>query len=141
MHVHSLLQACALCLHPAPSLQSMAAVSSVSYGGGTWRSAKQPAGTTMAQGSVCADVCRPVCPVLQIFESIGPVRELVVLRDRETQESKGSAFVWYATGEDADKVRPGVQAAAEVTVEPGGLSKMPGVACLLGVVAVWMRCC
>jgi hypothetical protein len=33
------------------------------------------------------------------------VRELVVLRDRMTQESKGSAFVWYASGADADKVR------------------------------------
>jgi hypothetical protein len=43
--------------------------------------------------------------LLQIFDSIGPVRELVVLRDRATQESKGSAFVWYATGSDADKVR------------------------------------
>jgi RNA recognition motif-containing protein len=42
--------------------------------------------------------------LLQIFQSIGTVKELVVLRDRETQESKGSAFVWYATGEDADKV-------------------------------------
>lgn len=42
--------------------------------------------------------------MMQVFESIGPVRELVVLRDRHTQESKGSAFVWYATGADADKV-------------------------------------
>lgn len=51
--------------------------------------------------------CMVVCWHVQIFESIGPVRELVVLRDRATQESKGSAFVWYATGADADKVRLG----------------------------------
>lgn len=49
--------------------------------------------------------CKYLPPALQIFESIGPVKELVVLRDRATQESKGSAFVWYATGADADKVR------------------------------------
>jgi hypothetical protein len=49
------------------------------------------------------------CLLLQIFTSVGPVQELVVLRDRATQESKGSAFVWYRTGADADKVRRGPQ--------------------------------
>jgi hypothetical protein len=56
------------------------------------------------QASDCAEGSRLFVLPLQIFESIGTVRELVVLRDRETQESKCSAFVWYATGEDADKV-------------------------------------
>jgi RNA recognition motif-containing protein len=39
-----------------------------------------------------------------VFESVGPVVELVVVRDKFTHESKGSAFVWYTTKADADKV-------------------------------------
>lgn len=41
----------------------------------------------------------------QVFESIGPVVELVVVRDKFTHESKGSAFVWYRTKADTDQVR------------------------------------
>jgi len=40
----------------------------------------------------------------QVFESIGPVVELVVVRDKFTHESKGSAFVWYTNKADADQV-------------------------------------
>jgi hypothetical protein len=32
------------------------------------------------------------------------VVELVLLRDRVARESKGSAFVWYASAYDADRV-------------------------------------
>jgi RNA recognition motif-containing protein len=39
-----------------------------------------------------------------VFETIGPVVELVVVRDKFTHESKGSAFVWYTNKADADKV-------------------------------------
>eukprot|EP00775_Hariotina_reticulata_P001643 gene1644-1985_t len=42
-----------------------------------------------------------------VFESVGPVVELVVVRDKFTHESKGSAFVWYTTKADADKGIPG----------------------------------
>lgn len=42
--------------------------------------------------------------VAQVFESIGPVVELVVVRDKFTHESKGSAFVWYTNKADADQV-------------------------------------
>jgi hypothetical protein len=42
----------------------------------------------------------------QVFETVGPVVELVVVRDKFTHESKGSAFVWYTNRADADKVGP-----------------------------------
>jgi CUG-BP- and ETR3-like factor len=38
-----------------------------------------------------------------LFESIGPVVELVVLYDKQTGASKGSAFVWYSSRLDADR--------------------------------------
>ncbi|KIY91316.1 CUG-BP- and ETR-3-like factor 3-B [Monoraphidium neglectum] len=38
-----------------------------------------------------------------LFESIGPVVELVVLYDKQTGSSKGSAFCWYTTRADADR--------------------------------------
>eukprot|EP00879_Flechtneria_rotunda_P003486 GHRR01003715.1.p1 GENE.GHRR01003715.1~~GHRR01003715.1.p1 ORF type:complete len:499 (+),score=190.43 GHRR01003715.1:1683-3179(+) len=38
-----------------------------------------------------------------VFESVGPVVELVVVRDKYTHESKGSAFVWYINKADADR--------------------------------------
>ncbi|WIA44420.1 hypothetical protein OEZ86_007184 [Tetradesmus obliquus] len=38
-----------------------------------------------------------------VFQAVGPVVELVVVRDKFTHESKGSAFVWYATRADADQ--------------------------------------
>eukprot|EP00878_Enallax_costatus_P006737 GHUV01007063.1.p1 GENE.GHUV01007063.1~~GHUV01007063.1.p1 ORF type:complete len:848 (+),score=312.04 GHUV01007063.1:768-3311(+) len=38
-----------------------------------------------------------------VFESIGPVAELVVIRDKATSDSKGSAFVWYTTGAHAEQ--------------------------------------
>jgi len=38
-----------------------------------------------------------------LFESVGPVIELVVVRDKFSHESKGSAFVWYRTRADADR--------------------------------------
>ncbi|KIZ04483.1 CUG-BP- and ETR-3-like factor 4 [Monoraphidium neglectum] len=37
-----------------------------------------------------------------LFESVGQVAELVVVRDRFTHESKGSAFVWFRSKADAD---------------------------------------
>jgi hypothetical protein len=74
----------------------------------------------------CCCSCRCCCWwCAQIFETIGPVRELVVLRDRMTQESKGSAFVWYASGADADKVR-----------EAGHCSMLSDLSC---VWRVWWR--
>jgi hypothetical protein len=42
----------------------------------------------------------------QVFETVGPVVELVVVRDKFTHESKGSAFVWYTNRADADQVGP-----------------------------------
>ncbi|KAI8462603.1 MAG: hypothetical protein J3K34DRAFT_475967 [Monoraphidium minutum] len=38
-----------------------------------------------------------------LFESVGPVVELVVLYDKQTGASKGSAFAWYAARHDADR--------------------------------------
>ncbi|GBF95952.1 CUG-BP- and ETR-3-like factor [Raphidocelis subcapitata] len=38
-----------------------------------------------------------------LFESVGPVVELVVLYDKQTGASKGSAFCWYASRPDADR--------------------------------------
>lgn len=38
-----------------------------------------------------------------LFESIGSVIELVVVRDKLTDESKGSAFVWYQTRVEAER--------------------------------------
>ncbi|KAG1657781.1 hypothetical protein FOA52_012859 [Chlamydomonas sp. UWO 241] len=40
--------------------------------------------------------------LLPFFEAIGPVVELVVVKDKVTRRSKGSAFVWYATRAAAD---------------------------------------
>jgi hypothetical protein len=37
-----------------------------------------------------------------LFEGLGAVMELVVVRDKASHESKGSAFVWYATKAQAD---------------------------------------
>lgn len=37
-----------------------------------------------------------------LFEGLGQVMELVVVRDKASHESKGSAFVWYATKAQAD---------------------------------------
>lgn len=42
---------------------------------------------------------------MQVLESIGPIAEVVIIRDKLTAESKGSAFVWYCTGAHADQVR------------------------------------
>lgn len=39
--------------------------------------------------------------LLPLFESVGKVVEVVVLRDRHTMASKGSAFCWYASKEAA----------------------------------------
>eukprot|EP00210_Caulerpa_lentillifera_P004096 g3907.t1 len=47
--------------------------------------------------SYTADSLRP------LFESIGSVVELVVVRDKLTDESKGSAFVWYQTRAEAER--------------------------------------
>lgn len=47
--------------------------------------------------SYTADSLRP------LFESIGAVVELVVVRDKLTDESKGSAFVWYRTRAEAER--------------------------------------
>lgn len=50
----------------------------------------------------------------QVFEAVGPVVELVVVRDKFSHESKGSAFVWYTNKADADQVgRPGRGGAAQ----------------------------
>ncbi|EFJ44830.1 hypothetical protein VOLCADRAFT_118581 [Volvox carteri f. nagariensis] len=41
--------------------------------------------------------------LLPLFQSIGKVVELVIVHDKVTRESKGSAFVWYATRPDAER--------------------------------------
>lgn len=41
--------------------------------------------------------------LLQLCETIGKVVELVIVRDKATQEPKGSAFVWYATRACAER--------------------------------------
>ncbi|GIL43414.1 hypothetical protein Vafri_1188 [Volvox africanus] len=41
--------------------------------------------------------------LLPLFQSIGKVVELVIVHDKVTHESKGSAFVWYATRADAER--------------------------------------
>ncbi|KAG2497791.1 hypothetical protein HYH03_004063 [Edaphochlamys debaryana] len=41
--------------------------------------------------------------LLPLFQSIGKVVELVIVYDKVTHESKGSAFVWYATRTDAER--------------------------------------
>lgn len=41
--------------------------------------------------------------LLPFFETIGKVEDLVVVRDRVTRESKGSAFVWYASRAHAEQ--------------------------------------
>ncbi|GIL68321.1 hypothetical protein Vafri_21599, partial [Volvox africanus] len=41
--------------------------------------------------------------LLPLFQSIGKVVELVILYDKVTHESKGSAFIWYAMREDAER--------------------------------------
>ncbi|GLC56141.1 hypothetical protein PLESTB_001073100 [Pleodorina starrii] len=41
--------------------------------------------------------------LLPLFQSIGKVVELVIVYDKVTHESKGSAFVWFATREDAER--------------------------------------
>lgn len=38
-----------------------------------------------------------------LFDRIGTVIELVVVRDKLTDESKGSAFVWYQTRCEAER--------------------------------------
>jgi CUG-BP- and ETR3-like factor len=38
-----------------------------------------------------------------LFESVGPVVELVVLYDKQTGASKGSAFCWYQSRPDAER--------------------------------------
>jgi RNA recognition motif-containing protein len=39
-----------------------------------------------------------------LLESAGRVVELLIVRDKLSHESKGSAFVWYATKAEADWV-------------------------------------
>ncbi|KAG2455141.1 hypothetical protein HYH02_000960 [Chlamydomonas schloesseri] len=41
--------------------------------------------------------------LLPLFQSIGKVVELVIVHDKVTHESKGSAFVWYASRADAER--------------------------------------
>ena len=41
--------------------------------------------------------------LLPFFETIGKVVELVIVRDKITHESKGSAFVWYASRTNAER--------------------------------------
>eukprot|EP00198_Chlamydomonas_reinhardtii_P006060 XP_001695396.1 RNA-binding protein [Chlamydomonas reinhardtii] len=41
--------------------------------------------------------------LLPLFQSIGKVVELVIVYDKVTHESKGSAFVWYANRADAER--------------------------------------
>jgi len=41
--------------------------------------------------------------LMSFFETIGKVIELIILRDKITQESKGSAFVWYVTRSMAEQ--------------------------------------
>jgi len=41
--------------------------------------------------------------LMPFFETIGKVVELVIVRDKATHESKGSAFVWYATRSQAER--------------------------------------
>jgi CUG-BP- and ETR3-like factor len=41
--------------------------------------------------------------LLPLFETAGEVIECVVVRDRASAESKGSAFVWYSTREMAER--------------------------------------
>ncbi|KXZ43600.1 hypothetical protein GPECTOR_86g394 [Gonium pectorale] len=41
--------------------------------------------------------------LLPLFQSIGKVVELVIVYDKVTHESKGSAFVWYASRADAER--------------------------------------
>eukprot|EP00198_Chlamydomonas_reinhardtii_P014051 XP_001703388.1 predicted protein [Chlamydomonas reinhardtii] len=41
--------------------------------------------------------------LLPLFQSIGKVVELVIVHDKATHESKGSAFVWYANRADAER--------------------------------------
>ncbi|GFR41383.1 hypothetical protein Agub_g2066 [Astrephomene gubernaculifera] len=41
--------------------------------------------------------------LLPLFQSVGKVVELVIVHDKVTHESKGSAFVWYATRVDAER--------------------------------------
>lgn len=48
--------------------------------------------------------------------------ELVVVRDKFTHESKGSAFVWYTNRADADQVSSNLTA----VVESGGPAAMWG---------------
>ena len=41
--------------------------------------------------------CYTESQLLPLFESVGHVVDLIIVRDRATHLSKGSAFVWYAT--------------------------------------------
>uniref|UniRef100_A0A7R9VPJ1 RRM domain-containing protein n=1 Tax=Chlamydomonas euryale TaxID=1486919 RepID=A0A7R9VPJ1_9CHLO len=41
--------------------------------------------------------------LLPFFETIGPVVELVIMKDKATNQSKGSAFVWYTTRAAAEQ--------------------------------------
>lgn len=41
--------------------------------------------------------------LMPFFETIGKVVELVIVRDKSTHESKGSAFVWYGTRAQAER--------------------------------------
>ncbi|KXZ56421.1 hypothetical protein GPECTOR_1g375 [Gonium pectorale] len=41
--------------------------------------------------------------LLPLFQSVGKVVELVIVHDKVTHESKGSAFVWYASRADAER--------------------------------------
>jgi hypothetical protein len=81
------------------------------------------------------------------FETVGPVVELVIMRDKISHESKGSAFVWYTTRQSAElamqrfnlshvlpdpsgrQVRPLVVRPANVKANgamPGARSRAPG---------------
>ncbi|GFH21421.1 RRM domain-containing protein [Haematococcus lacustris] len=41
--------------------------------------------------------------LLPFFETVGLVVELVIVRDKASHESKGSAFVWYASRANAER--------------------------------------
>jgi hypothetical protein len=60
--------------------------------------------TFFAAAAAASAAAAAAAATTQVFQAVGPVIELVVVRDKFTHESKGSAFVWYSTRADADQV-------------------------------------
>mmetsp|Transcript_23149 Transcript_23149/g.65618 ORF Transcript_23149/g.65618 Transcript_23149/m.65618 type:complete len:380 (-) Transcript_23149:77-1216(-) len=70
-----------------------------SYKGGVTNGGVSPPGSKVFVGQL--PFSRTEADLMQLFSSVGPVVEVILLKDKKTQEKKGAAFVRYQTAQHA----------------------------------------